>query len=208
MSKRHTLNDQIAGLDAIDAANGDYQVAHAASGFSAAQLRAWDKQRETIRSEQHHYERERDARMLHDLRSKLAERALRVIESMDDETIAKAPLNQLASALGVLVDRYLKLDDAIPEQVGEQVIRLEYKYPDGSIHSTPPWAEDDSEQQSTLQSGGVRQTLRQDGDGQDRPDGSGLAGQTRLVARPDLPDGESGLAGFEDHLDERPWYHD
>lgn len=208
MARRYTLTDQIAGLDAIDNANGDYETASAQTGYSPNRLRGWDKQRNDIRREQHLHEREQDARRMQQICNQIAERALRIVEEMDDETIANAPLNQLSSALGVLVDRYIKLQDLLPELETEQVIRIEYYYPDGTTHSTPPWAETDSERQRPLSGGRVRKTLRQDGDGENYTNGRGNEGETRLVARPDLPDGESSLAGFEDELDERPWYHD
>ncbi len=205
---KYTLTDQIAGLDAIDDANGDYATASAASGYSQSQLRKWNKQRDDIRREQQLHEREQNARRMQQLISRMMERAAQIVDQMDEETIANAPLNQLSSMLGVLVDRYIKLQDLMPALETEQVIRLEYKYPDGTIHSTPPWAEEDSEQPRPLSGGGMRETLRQNGDGEDYLNGSSTERETWLVARPDLPDGESGLARPEDDLDEGGWYHD
>ncbi len=85
------------------------------------------------------------------------------------EHIATAPLNQQAAALGVLLDRLLKLDEwrritAPHEQ--EQVIRFEFRYPDGTTRDTPPWADADSADDGTLPGGRLWQALWQDGDGQ------------------------------------------
>ena len=58
-----------------------------------------------------------------------------------------ASLGQLAAALGVVMDRLLRLE-ALASSVnethpGEQLIRIEYTHPDGTIHFRPPWAADD-----------------------------------------------------------------
>ncbi|MFN8378111.1 MAG: hypothetical protein U0452_05515 [Anaerolineae bacterium] len=61
------------------------------------------------------------------------------------ETTGTAPLNQLSAALGLVIDRLLKLEAHAPaeDETDETVIQIEYKYPDGSVHRRPPWAADD-----------------------------------------------------------------
>lgn len=49
-------------------------------------------------------------------------------------------------ALTRLLDRVIKLEALTKrENIGEKVIRVEYQYPDGSIHDVPPWARSDPE---------------------------------------------------------------
>jgi hypothetical protein len=71
--------------------------------------------------------------------------------STDDDHI-----NSRAVALTRLLDRLLKLDDAIAERTppGERVIRIEYKFPDGTIHDRPPWSSDPDWQNRKNRPGG------------------------------------------------------
>ena len=57
-----------------------------------------------------------------------------------------APLNQLVAALGIVLDRLIRLEAlasaADETEMGEQLIRIQYTYPDGTVHFRPPWAPD------------------------------------------------------------------
>ena len=131
------------------------------------------------------------------LQASLLDTSLQLVQAMG-ERINDAPLNQLASALGMAVDRFLKLDEYIQQNAlaqGEQKLYVEYLYPDGSIHGSPPWARDDSERESAISGGGLREALRQDGNGQDRTGEGGNGWGDVLVAGPDLQHGDGGLAG-------------
>ncbi len=133
------------------------------------------------------------------LHQQLEQDALQLAQAIE-AAIDGAPLNQLATALGTVVDRYLKLDEYLQSkqsQESEQVIRIEYQYPDGTIHSTPPWANDDYEIPGAIQSDRLRQTLRQDGIRQDDGYVNGATRQDVLVAGTDVSDGESGMAGLQ-----------
>jgi hypothetical protein len=56
------------------------------------------------------------------------------------------------------------------EESSEKVIRVEYKTPDGKPFSAPPWADRNPVTPRALQGRSVRETFRQDGDGQDSDD--------------------------------------
>lgn len=43
-------------------------------------------------------------------------------------------------ALSRLLDRVIKLEALTRKETDDRVIRIEYKYPDGTIHDRPPWA--------------------------------------------------------------------
>lgn len=75
---------------------------------------------------------------------RLTVKALELIEAIDSDRIEAAPLNQITSALATVLDRLMKLQALLYEnQPKEEVIRIEYHNPDGTISETPPWAEDD-----------------------------------------------------------------
>lgn len=90
-----------------------------------------------------------------------------------EEAVAESSLRERASALGTLIDRLIRLQqllqqaqekpDGSPE---EQVVRVEYQYPDGTAHDAPPWANADYGFQGTLPSGRLRKAFRKDGGGE------------------------------------------
>ena len=65
------------------------------------------------------------------------------------EAIDDAPLGQRATALNQLLDKILRILALLPRQE-EVLVRVEFQDPDGTAHSTPPWARDDSGQQGAL----------------------------------------------------------
>lgn len=117
-----------------------------------------------------------ELRRLDKVRRQLTEKAAELIVALDAEAIVQAPLNQRAAALGVVVDRLLKLHSLsqsleaaaqLEGETSEKVIRIEYQYPDGSLHAAPPWADADPGHGGALQSGGLWSAFRQDDPGPD-----------------------------------------
>lgn len=200
MAQNYSLSDKITALDALAAHNDDFDAASDACGVSIKTLRKWQQQEAALRQQQ-------AQQSILIARQQMADKALLLVQAIDEDIVAKAPLNQIASALGVLVDRYLKLEDAVPDDDTEKVVRFEYFY-DGSTHVAPPWANPDYRSTEPLQGGRVWSPLRQDGAGTQYTNGkSDPAWDDDLVAGPDLSDGGSGLARFEDEPDEprRDW---
>ena len=117
-----------------------------------------------------------DARRLAQIRKRMTDRALDLLDSLDGEAIRDAPLNQRTAALGVLIDRMLKLYAfeqglAAPDAAQErQVIRIEYRYPDGTTHRAPPWAAAGIDGEDAVLRGSVRPSLGEDGTGQSAAD--------------------------------------
>ena len=78
------------------------------------------------------------------------------------DSTGSAPLNQLATAFGLMIDRLLRLDALAvlaaqaPAPGDEQVIRIEYLDPDGSVHKSPPWARGDPAFEAPIVPGQVR----------------------------------------------------
>ena len=191
MSKRYTQEEKAHALDLMV----DQEAAQVSetTGIPVVTLRRWKQQ----------HDEQRFARLLaqlEDLHEKLVHNAVqlarRMAEVMDD-----APLNQLSSALGVVIDRYLKVDEHLSETVkrtGEQIVRFEYRHPDGSIHESPPWAEEDHEHEDALSGGGVWPAVREDGAGHDNNPRESDDGRPYMVASPYVYDGESGMEGDED----------
>lgn len=86
-----------------------------------------------------------DWQTLHALLDELTGNALDLASSLG-EVIDDAPLNQRAAALAQIIDRIMKLAALLPPPKTEQVFRIEYVDPDGSIHNAPFWARKDSEE--------------------------------------------------------------
>lgn len=103
---------------------------------------------------------------LKQLQQMLLHLALELVEGLG-EAVPDAPLNQRVAMLKALIDGVLKLEARMPkEETEERVYRLEYRYPDGSIHSSPPWAGDDPEEDEAVHGSRVRSSLREDGVGE------------------------------------------
>jgi hypothetical protein len=83
----------------------------------------------------------------------------------DNDRVAVQAAREVLDRVGLI--RRTKVERDEPS---EKVIRVEYKTPDGKPFSAPPWAERNPITPGALQSGSVRETLRQDGDGQDSDD--------------------------------------
>lgn len=77
-------------------------------------------------------------KQLQDLRELLMSHVFEIAASLNqnDELV-----NTRAIAVSRLLDRVMKLDTQIAQIVpdGPQVFRVEYKYPDGTIHDIPIW---------------------------------------------------------------------
>ena len=194
MTRRYTPKEKSNALDQLASCDGDITEASKRTGIPAKTLRRWVQVHREQRPERLRSKIER-------AHEQLAENALQLAKAIDSQ-IEGAPLNQLATALSAVVNQYLKLDEQLAKMIIEnqdgQVIRVEYKYPDGSLHARPHWARNDPEYTSPFQGGRVREALREDGDRQTGHYPNGLHGGEMLVAGPNLPDGQSGVAGFED----------
>ena len=208
---RYTLDQKIHVLDALRE-NDDYDAISAENQIPVSTLRTWYRNRDALRHEYQQHLRQVAAEKMTLVQHHMADKALELVNAMDTERINNAPLNQLSSALGVLIDRFLKLQESQQEHDAEhteQVIRYEFRHPDGSLRETPYHAEARVRHTGTLQGGGVRATLGQDGTGEGYTNGeSRVSWNADMVAGSDLPDGESRMARYEDDDDERNWYHD
>ena len=194
MTGKYTPEEKSNALDVIAFCDGDLTEARKRTGIPVRTLRRWVSAHREQRPDRLRARIER-------AHEQLAEDTLRLAKAIASQ-IEGAPLNQLATALGAVVDRYLKLDEQLVhmklENKGEQVIRVEYQYPDGSLHARPHWARNNPEYTSPFQSSRVREALREDRDRQTGHHANGLYGSDLLVVGADLPDGQSGLARFED----------
>lgn len=163
MAKRYTDDERAQALERLDTNRGDLHLTSAETGISVGTLRQW-KRRSYKNADQVVEE------SLKYLQEQLIDNAVKLAESLEAATV-DAPLNHRAAALGQLIDRIIKLAERIPQAVQrEQVIRIEYRDPDGSIHSTPYWSRGDSASPGALSRGSVWTPLRQDRNGQDSAD--------------------------------------
>lgn len=160
MAKRYSEAQKEKALACLSKHGGNVQAASVETGIAADTLRRWAQARkageeallrleqrvDTLRERTNGQHEQAAKDPLLRLREQLMENALVLVESLRD-VVNDAPLSQRANALNQLLDKIIKLGDLLPEEANEEtVIRHEYRYPDGSIHSAPPWAEDDSEE--------------------------------------------------------------
>ncbi|MBL8146646.1 MAG: transposase [Anaerolineae bacterium] len=111
------------------------------------------------------------------LRQSLLDTAFALTHAIRDTT-ESAPLNQLSAALGLIIDRLLKLEALALSQsvsVNPEVFHIAYTYPDGTQHSTPPWAEGDPAFAEPVLRGRLRSPFWKDRSGED--DDSGDSGE-------------------------------
>ncbi|GEM_PF-1153201 len=215
MARRYTLDTQIDALNKLDQLDGDILLASDALTIPAGTLRKWLKKEADIRRTHREKQRRHLARLKVDLQTNMLERGIAIVARMDDETLDKAPLNQLASALGALVNHALKLEEDIDEydeqEETEKVIRFEYYY-DGAVQDAPPWSGASEGKPRAVQGGRLRETLGENGTRKDTTIGE--RHQTRdawVVARPDLSNVDSTLEEYErdsGRFEERDWYQD
>jgi hypothetical protein len=179
------------------------------SGVPLSTLRYWKQQEAEIKHDYYQHLHEEALHKLLYVQNRMADKMVLIIEAMDKEVINNAPLNQLASALGILVDRIIKVHDAKEIETPDTPVRFEYyDASTGKTGETPPWAEEDFEQGGSFYSRFLRETIRENGAGETAHHGTGMARGEDLVASPNLSDGESGLEGFEGSTDGYDWYHD
>lgn len=207
-NKTFTNQEKLQALQALETRS--YEEVAQEWGVSVGSLRNWMRRRDKLREAYLAELREKSAEKMALVQNQLAEKALDVLAAMDEDRIARAPLNQLSSALGTLIEKFLKLQEE-PQQseAAEQVVRFEFRHPDGSLRETPYWAASSGAESGAVQGAGLRQTLRQNGASQDDAARErGLSWDENVVARSYVSDGESGVAGREADDGGRDWYHD
>lgn len=156
---RYSPEEKDVALSILDEQAGDFKQASVKSGIPVESLRRWAKQRQIQQTENalaaldHNLEilRERASGQDDDaeeiplvvIRKQMLSSAFTLAISLR-AGLEETPLNHRANALNQLVDKILRMAELLPEN-SEQVIRIEYLDPDGSIHSTPYWARENSE---------------------------------------------------------------
>lgn len=179
-------------------------------GIPVGTIKHWQKNYERIRAEYYVYIHDEAVHRMLLAQLKITKKLDMLIEGMDQKRIDDARLNHLASAVGTLIDRVLRIHNAKDiETPNSHTVRIAYiDERTGAITDAPPWATTHSDEGDPLHSGFLRQTLRQDSPRQNHHHRTGVARQTDVVARPDISDGSASLAGFEDDPLERDWYPD
>ena len=194
---RYTPQQRADALRQLRANDNNINAVSEKTGIHVKTLRKWRYQHESERAE-------RLLTRLQQLEEDLIENTLQIVESLND-VIENAPLNQRTSAIGTLVDRYLKVNEHLreiadnqTEENDEKVIRIEYVDPDGSTHDTPYWTRADFTGGSTLQSDSLRETLREDLRGQDSHLRERDEREDLLVAGTDHSNGGASVARPEE----------
>lgn len=212
MARRYTLDTKIHALNQLDKHSNDMQRIADELSIPVSTLQKWRTKASKLRSKYRRRNKRLATHLKSDLQVAMLDKSMAILQRMDDDTLDNAPLNQLASALGALVNHAMKLEEALEEddeqEEQEQVIRFEF-VSDGRVTETPPWTEDSPEESGEVQDSSVRETVGEDTTGENQPnDRSRVSRDAWLVASPDLPDVEPSLARFEDGRSERDWYYD
>lgn len=215
MARRYTLDTKIDALNQLDQLDGDILLGSETLKIPVGTLRDWLRHEDDLRRSHRDKQERHLSRLKAELQTTMLEKGLDIVARMDDETLDKAPLNQLATALGALVNHALKLeediDDNHEQEEKEHIVRFEYYY-EGEVHDAPPWARDRNESSGTFQDSSVRETLGENTSSEaHRTNGDLRARSAWLVVDPNSSDGDSGMAGMEEYLEndsERDWYHD
>ncbi|MCY4073549.1 MAG: hypothetical protein OXG60_19830 [Chloroflexi bacterium] len=174
MSRKYTLDTKIDALNQIDDNDGDLGKVSDLLGIPQRTLRGWRQVEDDLRGKQRKRLRRQRERLAAELYWGMLERGQAILERITDDALDKAPLNQLASALGALVSHALKIKQEIDEtdEQGKQIIRFEHYY-DGAAQEVPPWAGASEGFDRTLQNSSLWQALGQDRAGQDDPAAGG-----------------------------------
>jgi len=197
MKNRYTLDDKINALNHIDQRNGDLQATSRQLKIPAKTLKKWRAIESDLRDKSNQQEAREIARLKARMKRKLLQRADEILEHIAHESLKKATLNQLHSALNTLLNHAAKLEKDTQENDQQQNIRFEYHY-DDQIQDAPPWADASPEQSRALQSGGLRPPLGQDRTGQN-PDPAKRPHKepTLLVVDPNQESERPSLARLE-----------
>ena len=192
---RYTQQQKSDALRQLRLCDNDFTQASTQTGIPTKTMRKWQVKHQSERAE-------RLLARLQLLEEDLIENTLRIMESLE-QVIENAPLNQRTSAVGTLIDRYLKVNEHLREVDAEDEMKeipLVYYTSDApdTPQATPPWAEEDSDNAPSLQSGRVWSPVWEDRIGQGGTGGTGGEREDMLVARPHLLNGDAGLARFED----------
>jgi hypothetical protein len=153
----YSEEERQAALARLAANNGNVQQTSAQTGISARSLRRWAQQAPAqveqpapvSRRAQRPTSTDGVSQQVYDhlLLTLLAD-AIRLAESLEP-VIDEAPLNQRATALNQLIDKILKLLEALPP-AEERAVQVEYVWPDHTIHDAPPWTAGDPDESGAL----------------------------------------------------------
>lgn len=210
MARRYTIETKIHALNQLDQYDGDMLRISKELTIPVSTLTTWRTKEADIRRNYRQKNQQQVTHLKSELQVQMFDMSQNILKYMDDDTLSKAPLNQLASAIGSLVNHALKLEEAIEEtdEQEEKIVRFEYFY-DGKVQDAPPWAGASEGLPRKVQGSCVRETLGEDGAGQDSTIGErDSKSDAWVVASTNLPDVQSPLDGIEDEYQERDWYHD
>lgn len=187
--------------------DNDIKQASQKSGVPVRTLRKWEKEYDQIKAQYYKYLDDEAVHKVMVAQNRMADKIGDLTNAITADKIKNAPLNQIGSTLGILVDRFIRIHNAKEiETTADNTFRLEYLNAlTGEVTDAPSWAEDNPDGEPSLHDSFLWQALRQDGTGEtDRPRING-AGKTGLVARSHVSDGSTSLARPEDSDDERDW---
>ncbi len=147
MSRRYTPKQKADALQHLDDNYGNVPLTALQTSIPERTLRDWKRLRklETLkqlppkkvaqRQQQKEYEEEDTTAAYTRIRAHLMQHINTLLDTLTDDPDTA---NLRAIALTRLLDRTIKLEAFVQNET-DHAIRIEYQYPDGSIHTAPPW---------------------------------------------------------------------
>lgn len=208
MSKRYTVAEKAKAL--ILLRDKSIEEVSQLKEIPVSTIRAWCKERDAIIHAYYKDLHNEGNHMLILAQKLMADKIHQLLNAITEERIKNASLNQISSTIGVLTDRYIKVQDAKDIKDDKHTVhRIEYyDASTGKTSTAPPWSEDDPESGGPFHGGILRTALRQNGTGKAPDYRTRMEWEEDMVAFPDLYDGGTGLARPEDDDDGRDWYQD
>ena len=111
MSTRYPLAQKIKTLNLLDQLNGDRRQAAAQSKIPLGTLENWIKDEDKLRTQFTQQQDQQFDQRLSLLHLKLLDRALAILDHLDDATLADASAGQLANALNTVISHTVKLQE-------------------------------------------------------------------------------------------------
>src|SRR5215510_5788307 len=105
---KYTLQQKLDALHELQA-DTSYEKVSTKTSIPISKLRECYREREAIRREYQQQLRTAAEDKMLQVQHLMADKASELVEAIDSDRIKNAPLNQVTSALGVLIDRFLKL---------------------------------------------------------------------------------------------------
>lgn len=151
MSRRYTPEEKSAALEVL-AASGSIAFASRQTGIPERTLHTWRHQQLLAADQQRRHsplppplQFDDDLEALAFMRKQIMQELVNLSADLPDGLGVSSPYQRVL-LMSHLLDRLMKLDAHLqPYTISNTVRRIEYVYPDQSVHNVPPWMDETAE---------------------------------------------------------------